>query len=47
MVNLFRDHLRTLAELILVTKMSKSTPLIGFASLIGFFAFAWPLFISA
>jgi len=27
--------------------MSKSTPLIGFASLIGFFAFAWPLFISA
>jgi len=27
--------------------MNRSTPLIGFASIIGFFAFAWPLFISA
>lgn len=27
--------------------MNKSTPLLAFASIIGFFAFAWPLFISA
>jgi energy-coupling factor transport system substrate-specific component len=47
MVNFFRDHRCTRAELNLVTKMNKSTPLLGFASVIGFFAFAWPLFISA
>ncbi len=27
--------------------MSKATPLLAFVSIIGFFAFAWPLFISA